>query len=107
MNRGTNSATKDKALGQAVEEIRDRFKQCRGCGNWRCTEVCWNDEVGQCVQCSPIVACPSCGAHVDGGKFCDECGASLQAAKHCTDCGESNDHDAKFCADCGHKFSAA
>src|SRR5512132_746956 len=33
-NRGTNSKAKDKALADAVESVRDQFKQCRGCGNW-------------------------------------------------------------------------
>jgi ribosomal protein L32 len=110
-DRGTNSKAKDKALTAAVEVVRPKFKQCRGCGNWVCADVCWNHEIGQCVVCSPLVAeeisraqaaaqveqirqktrehdwtseldlttrakvaCPSCGAMVEGGKFCAECG---------------------------------
>ena len=55
-NRETNSKAKDEALRSAVEAVRPNFKQCRGCGDWVCLPVCWNDEVGQCVNCSPFVA---------------------------------------------------
>ena len=54
-DRGTNSKQKDKALADAVEAVKDQFKQCRGCGNWVCVAVCWNAEVGQCSMCSPFV----------------------------------------------------
>ena len=52
-DRGTNSPQKDKAMKEAVEAVKDKFKQCRGCGNWVCVPVCWNHEVGQCLTCSP------------------------------------------------------
>src|SRR2546429_6194063 len=29
-DRATNSAAKDRALGNAVEDVRDKFRQCRG-----------------------------------------------------------------------------
>jgi hypothetical protein len=54
-DRGTNSKQKDKALADAVQAVKDQFKQCRGCGNWVCVAVCWNAEVGQCSMCSPFV----------------------------------------------------
>lgn len=56
VDRFTGSAAKDKALKEAVETVRDHFAQCRGCGDWVCRDVCWNTEVGQCLDCSPSVA---------------------------------------------------
>ncbi|HST85898.1 MAG TPA: hypothetical protein VLL08_29440 [Kineosporiaceae bacterium] len=55
-NRGTNSAAKDRAMDAAVETVREEFRQCRGCGDWVCHNVCWNTEIGQCLTCSPAVA---------------------------------------------------
>ncbi|MEZ5118173.1 MAG: zinc ribbon domain-containing protein [Candidatus Nanopelagicales bacterium] len=138
MDRGTNSAAKDKALAQAVEAVRPQFRQCRACGNWVCVDVCWNAEIGQCATCSPFVtdelsraqaaaqvqqiqekvketdwtadidvttrakvACPSCGAPVEGGKFCSSCGAKLSPTAFCTECGAEIKAGAKFCGECG------
>ncbi|MBA8929157.1 DNA-directed RNA polymerase subunit RPC12/RpoP [Kutzneria viridogrisea] len=55
-DRATNSPAKDRALGTAVEQVRDNFRQCRGCGDWMCAALCWNDEIGQCLRCSPVLA---------------------------------------------------
>lgn len=55
-DRATNSTAKDKALAEAVAEVSPQFRQCRGCGNWMCAAMCWNDEIGQCLTCSPVVA---------------------------------------------------
>lgn len=140
-DRGTNSPEKDKALAHAVDAVRPQFKQCRGCGNWVCIEVCWNDDIGQCVMCSPEVAqevskaqaaaqveqirtkvrdvdwtkdldlaerarvhCGTCGAQVEGAKFCPECGNKLTVVAFCSECGAEAAEGAKFCAECGHKF---
>jgi len=54
-DRGTNSTAKDAAMRDAVETVRHEFRQCRGCGEWVCAQVCWNERIGQCVTCSPIV----------------------------------------------------
>ncbi|MGO3152248.1 MAG: zinc ribbon domain-containing protein [Galactobacter sp.] len=54
LNRSSNSKEKDRALDAAVRQISPEFKQCRGCGQWVCEDVCWNQEVGQCANCSPI-----------------------------------------------------
>src|SRR3954467_5581676 len=56
LDRGTNSAQKDKAMRAGVEAVKDQFKQCRNCGNWVCVPVCWNTDIGQCLTCSPSVA---------------------------------------------------
>ena len=44
----------DKALQDAVEEIRPLFVQCKRCGQWVCREVCWNAERGLCTECAPM-----------------------------------------------------
>ncbi len=140
-DRSTNSKAKDAAMTEAVEWVADEFKQCRGCGNWVCQQVCWNHDIGQCLVCSPSVAdevsraqaaaqveqiqekartvdwtadldiatrakvaCPSCGAAVDGGKFCPECGEKLAKTAFCTECGSQMPEGAKFCAECGHRL---
>ena len=56
LDRTTNSRAKDAALKAAVEGIQHHFHQCRGCGDWVCADVCWNDGIGQCLRCSPDVA---------------------------------------------------
>jgi hypothetical protein len=140
VNRATNSPAKDRALRAAVDEVSPQFSQCRGCGNWVCKAVCWNNEIGQCLVCSPSIAeeisraqaaaqveqvqekvrevdwthdldlanrakvtCASCGAKVDGGKFCPECGQALTKGGFCAECGAEMKDGAKFCAECGTK----
>jgi hypothetical protein len=123
-DRGTNSKAKDKALVEAVEKIRPKFEQCRGCGNWVCADVCWNAEVGQCSNCSPFVAEEVSRAQaaaqvqqihekartVDWTKdldlttrakvTCGACGAKVEGGKFCTECGEKLSPVA-FCTNCG------
>ncbi|WP_122186258.1 zinc ribbon domain-containing protein [Nocardia stercoris] len=53
---GQGSSTKDKAFAKAVDAVKQGFRLCGGCGSWVCTQVCWNEQVGQCTQCSPLVA---------------------------------------------------
>ena len=57
-----------------------------------------SSQMGQAAR----VACSSCGAQVQPGKFCPECGKSLAqaaAGKFCTGCGKPV--TGKFCGDCG------
>ena len=112
LDRSTNSAAKDRALAAAVEAVRPEFRQCRGCGNWVCAQVCWNEEVGQCLVCSPSVVDEISKAQaaaqveqiqekartVDWTKDldiqnrakvrCPSCSASVQGGKFCPECGE-------------------
>jgi primosomal protein N' len=50
------------------------------------------------------VACPSCGAKAQGGKFCGECGAPLSPKKKCPKCGTEAEGSPKFCPECGSKY---
>lgn len=128
-NRSTNSKAKDKALADAVEAVRDEFKQCRGCGDWVCIHVCWNHEVGQCVQCSPFVAeelsRAQAAAQLEQIKEkvketdwtedldlknrtkvkCPSCSAVVEGGKFCPECGEGLSKGG-FCGECGAGMKA-
>ena len=44
----------DKALQNAVEEIRPAVRPVQEVRQWVCREVCWNAERGLCTDCAPI-----------------------------------------------------
>lgn len=124
VDRFTGSAAKDKALREAVEAIRPSFAQCRGCGNWVCREVCWNHDIGQCLNCSPSVADELARAQaaaqveqlgvrareVDwtadldittrARVTCPSCSASITGGKFCPECGAGLQAKAE-CTNCG------
>jgi membrane protease subunit (stomatin/prohibitin family) len=123
-DRGTNSPQKDKALKEAVEAVRDQFKQCRGCGNWVCEAVCWNHDIGQCLTCSPSVAEEVSRAQASAQRdqiwekaktvdwtgdvdiaerakvTCPHCSAKIEGGKFCPECGQALTKK-KFCSNCG------
>jgi hypothetical protein len=128
-NRSTNSAAKDRAMDKAVETVRHEFQQCRGCGSWVCNEVCWNTEVGQCLNCSPAVAEEISRAQaqaqidqirqqaqtVDWTKgldvehratvTCPQCHAKVDGGKFCSSCGVVM-HIAVVCPGCEYTHNA-
>jgi len=53
MRDGVRGTARDKALTNAVEEMRSKFAQCHRCGQWACVEICWNNDRGLCTRCSP------------------------------------------------------
>lgn len=123
----------DAALEKAVEEISNQFKQCKRCGSWVCTNVCWNDERSLCKECAPELAEEMAAAQAQHSReeafahahmsakekkltandwndqkkaACPKCNASIPAhAKFCTECGESLISDKK-CSNCGVKLEA-
>jgi hypothetical protein len=129
-DRVTGSPAKDKALASAVEAVRPNFRQCRGCGNWMCHEVCWNDDIGQCLNCSPSVADELSRAQaaaqieqiqektreVDWTEdldiatrarvSCPSCSATITGGKFCPECGFSLQAKTE-CATCGTKLGGA
>ena len=126
LDRGTNSAEKDKAMKEAGEAVKDHFRQCRGCGNWVCEPVCWNKEIGQCYTCSPSVAEEMSKAQAEAQISqirekaqtvdwtadldvatrtkveCPSCHAKVDGGKFCEECGAKL-ADTRFCDDCGAK----
>lgn len=123
LDRGTNSAAKDRALRQAVEQLADRFHQCRGCGDWVCDDVCWNDGVGQCVRCSPVLSEQLAQLQAEARRTqlterlaqtdltagmdlrspsvtrCPSCGAQSGGGRFCQECGSSLAAE-RTCASC-------
>jgi hypothetical protein len=127
-DRGTNSKGKDKAMIAAVAAVEDEFKQCRGCGDWVCVPVCWNHEIGQCLQCSPSVAeevsKAQAAAQVEqiqqkvretdwtadlnlttrAKVTCGSCGEKVDGGKFCPSCGEKL-AKTSFCTECGSQIA--
>jgi hypothetical protein len=107
------SATKDRAFARAVERVRSNFRQCRGCGHWVCEAFCWNEQIGQCQQCSPLIQEEIARAQGDaqrnqfrqkaseqdwtrGRDFaqqprlrCNTCGAFTTGGRFCQQCGQA------------------
>ncbi len=79
--------SKAQAAAQ-VEQVRDKV---------RATD--WTQDLDLTTRA--MVACPSCGEHVNGGKFCHACGEQLAATAFCGGCGGRLAAGAKFCAECG------
>jgi len=107
---GTRGVTNDQRLREAAEDVADQFHQCRGCTEWVCRQVCWNEPAGVCHQCAAArqsaapaaptgIGCPNCGA-VGAGKFCGDCGTPLARSAFCGSCG-ADTHGARFCGQCG------
>ncbi len=129
MDRGTNSAAKDKALAEAVEAVTPNFRQCRACGNWVCSAVCWNEEIGQCAACSPFVtdelSRAQAAAQIEQIQVkvretdwtegidtttrakvaCPSCGAAVAGGKFCPSCGGKLSATT-FCGECGTELAA-
>jgi hypothetical protein len=125
-DRASNSSAKDRALAEAVDLVRNEFRQCRGCGDWMCAAMCWNEEVGQCLRCSPAVneelsraqaaaqrdqiwqraRQTDWTAGMDVGTravvTCPDCGARSDGGKFCSSCGTSLAPKVK-CTGCGHE----
>lgn len=53
IQRAIGGPAHDRALQQAVAEVKQKFHQCKRCGNWVCTEICWNADAAQCIGCTP------------------------------------------------------
>ncbi len=114
LDRGTNSAGKDKALRAAVAEISPNFHQCRGCGDWVCDDVCWNTEIGQCARCSPVVSEELARLQAEGRSIqlreklastdiVAGIAVGQQAQPRCPSCGAQT-NGGKFCGECGSRL---
>jgi hypothetical protein len=114
-DRATNSPAKDGALAAAVQEISPSFRQCRGCGDWMCAAQCWNDEIGQCLRCSPSVAEEMSRAQADAQRqqiwdkaketnWTGDLDLATRAKLSCPSCGTKVD-GGKFCSSCGSSLA--
>ncbi|NLG47445.1 zinc ribbon domain-containing protein [Gordonia sp. (in: high G+C Gram-positive bacteria)] len=116
LDRGTNSSEKDSAMRAAVTDIAPQFVQCRGCGDWVCEQVCWNDSVGQCARCTPIqaeqLAQLQAQARQDqmrealrNTSLIDGVDVSQQSIPRCPSC-QAQTTGGKFCGSCGSALAA-
>ncbi|MBC3762308.1 zinc ribbon domain-containing protein [Quadrisphaera oryzae] len=112
LDRGTNSPAKDDALRAATAEIAPRFHQCRGCGDWMCGDGCWNDQVGQCVRCSPNAVEELAQLQAEARRrqvaerletidLVPKVPLARQAQPRCPACGAQAHSGGAFCSDCG------
>ena len=108
----TGSVAKDKALTQAVEEIRPIFNQCHKCGQWVCKDICWNTEFNLCVNDAPKLEQEIAGMQssqrlqqvqekVAATDYASDVNVERKQKALCPHCGAEAVHGAKFCANCG------
>ena len=123
---------RDKAMVEAIQEIKPNFVQCPKCSSWVCKKNCWNQQRGLCKNCAPDLAVEisaqqsakaldqiqtSIGIDADDAKVignvgttkvqasCPNCHAPLaENAKFCPECGAAIQAD-KFCTKCGAKLA--
>jgi ribosomal protein L32 len=106
----------DKALQEAVEEIRPLFVQCKRCGQWVCREVCWNTDRGLCTECAPMaqreisslqaqITVEQAGEKLREQDLTAGLNLSASAVVVCPACGVENE-GGKFCQDCGGPLKA-
>lgn len=114
-DRATNSPAKDRALAHAVADVEGKFRQCRGCGDWMCATFCWNEEIGQCLRCSPAVEEEVARAQSAAQRdqiwrkaaqqdWTDDVDIKTRAHLQCPSCG-SKTTGGKFCASCGSSLA--
>lgn len=53
IQRAIGGPAHDRALQQAITEVKQRFRRCQRCGKWVCADVCWNERASQCTGCTP------------------------------------------------------
>lgn len=126
VQRAVGGPAHDKALAEAVGEMKPKFKQCSRCGKWVCGESCWNHGQNLCERCAPNldeeIASAQAGAARDQAlekartvdwlkdrdvsrkqaATCPSCGAHTQGGKFCPGCG-ANLAPSLTCGKCGVK----
>ena len=112
---------RDKALIEAVEQIKPNFLQCPKCLSWVCKKNCWNQVRGLCKNCAPDLAVEisaqqsaqalnkiqqDISADAEDTKMIGSVGnAKVQAS--CPNCHAPLATNAKFCPSCGYKLAEA
>jgi len=108
----TGSQAKDKALHKAVEEISPLFNQCHKCGQWVCQAICWNDEVGLCVNDAPKLEQEIAGMQaqaqlqqvqekISQTDYSSGINVERRQVALCPNCNAEASPSGKFCDNCG------
>lgn len=116
IQRAIGGPAHDKALRDAVTEIRPKFSQCRRCGKWTCKDVCWNRAKGLCKECAPDVTEEAASAQAtaaaeqvrEKARATDQTGGldlASPVGARCPKCGAAT-AGGKFCAECGATLAA-
>jgi hypothetical protein len=117
----------DEAFETAVNEAKQKFKQCTRCGKWVCPEVCWNEKRTLCEECAPDLQEEAASAQAQAAveqvrekarsvdlvadvdmaaaqvAACPHCNARVEGGKFCPECGKPLTAKAT-CAKCGTQF---
>jgi hypothetical protein len=128
LERAVAGPKHDKALDDAVQEIKPLFLKCRRCGKWICRQTCYNKTAEMCKDCAPVaeeeetsmraehvrdqvtndmfleenVRMSAKGKEVAAA--CPKCGAKTMGQKFCPSCGEKLIAET-FCPKCGKKLA--
>ena len=130
VQRAIGGKAHDDALRKAIEEIKQKFKQCHRCGKWVCPEICWNEKRQLCLDCAPDLAQETAAAQAQVAKeqifdkahhtnlvedvdmkkeaaaSCASCGAAVGASKFCPECGKPVNAKIK-CGTCGAEMNSS
>ena len=112
----TRGPAHDRALSQAVDEMRPHFTQCHRCGEWVCKAVCWNDGTGTCTNCSPKIQQEVAAAqtaaqiqqvqdHLASINLTKGLDLQQPAVAICPSCHQET-QNGKFCSNCGAPLAA-
>jgi hypothetical protein len=112
---------KDKALIDAVTQVKPNFLQCPHCLKWVCKKNCWNQQRGLCKDCAPDLAVEisaqqsakareqiqtSIGVDTEDEKLIGSVGKA-KVSGSCPNCHAPLASNAKFCPSCGFKLADA
>jgi len=112
---------RDKAMIDAVAQVKPSFLQRPHCLRWVCEKNCWNQQRGLCKECAPDLAVEisaqqsakaleqiqtGVGVDADDEKLIGSVGKTKVAAS-CPNCHAPLASNAKFCPSCGFKLADA
>ncbi len=107
---------RDKALVEAVQQIKPNFIQCPRCSSWVCKKNCWNQARGLCKNCAPDSGVEMAAAQAsrttqeiwEHSQVAEEDRAMLKEENWragvratCPNCNAPLEKNVKFCPECG------